>query len=70
MVPLDHMLAMELIFFLGFERISCHVSKLDGSIEKNFEWVDTCYRHSFAGHFLIGAEWGAFGSYNMLWELR
>jgi len=57
-------------FFLGFERISDCVSKLDGVTEKEYEWVDTCYRHSFAGHILIGARWKRSKRYSMLCELR
>ena len=42
-------------FFLGFERISAHIYKDQITGEPHSEWLDTCYRHSFAGHAVLGA---------------
>lgn len=57
-------------FFLGFEQMECHVTKQTATTIDHFEWKDTCYRHSFAGHGLIGINWNVSEKFSLLCELR
>jgi len=57
-------------FFLGFERMECHVTKQTTTSVYNYEWHDTCYRHSFAGHGLLGINWNVSEKFSFLCELR
>ena len=50
----------------GFERISAKISR---NMEV-FEWHDTCYRHSFEGHVLLGANKKISDRIRMVFELR
>ena len=57
-------------FFFGFERMACHVTKETATVIEDFEWHDTCYRHSFAGHGLVGINWDVSEEFSFLCELR
>jgi hypothetical protein len=41
--------------FFGFERIDVHAFREEIGGEVHYEWHDTCYRHSFAAHALLGS---------------
>lgn len=57
-------------FFLGFERMECYVTKEYAAGTAHYDWHDTCYRHSFAGHALIGLSWEIKEKFSLLCELR
>jgi hypothetical protein len=57
-------------FFLGFERISAHIYKDQVGGESHFEWHDTCYRHSFSGHALLGATLKRSDRFSYVGEIR
>jgi hypothetical protein len=56
--------------FFGFERISANIYRQQLINEPHYEWHDTCYRHSFAGHACLGIYKKINEQYGLLFEIR
>lgn len=56
--------------FFGFERISVNAFREEFGGEEHYEWHDTCYRHSFAAHALLGAYWKLSDNMDWVFEIK